>query len=143
MTLSRIDRPSIRTWLTGGPRWFDVPDVGEWFERDGMRLEVFHEPDATVHRLELPGIDPDRDLRVELDRNWLTITAERRDERQEQGDGPTRSEFHYGRFSRRVSVPAATEVHDVSATYRDGILEVRVANGDSRSGAQRVEVTRD
>jgi len=120
----------------------DVPDISEWLERDGMRLEVVHEADATLHRIELPGIDPERDVRVELDGGWLVITAERRDQRQEDGDGPTRSEFHYGRFSRRVSVPSGTTPQDVSATYRDGILEVRVAAGSDGSGSHRIEVTR-
>lgn len=142
MTLTRTERPRIRTWLANGPRWFDVPELGDWLERDGMRLEVVHEPDATIHRIELPGIDPERDLRVELDRNWLTVTAERRDERQANGDGPTRSEFHYGRFSRRVAVPSGTEPSDVSASYRDGILEVRVTTGESGGATQRIEVTR-
>jgi len=142
MTLTRTDRPSFRTWLAGAPRWTAVPDLSEWLEHNGMRLEVVHEPGAVVHRIEVPGVDPDRDLRVELDDGCLVVTSERREEHHEDGDGPTRSEFHYGRSSRRVAVPPGTTPDDVSASYRDGILEVRVATSDAGAESHRITVSR-
>lgn len=142
MTLTRTERPSFRTWLAGAPRWTAVPDLTEWLERDGMRLEVVREPDAVVHRMEIPGIDPDRDLRVELDEGCLVVTAERREEHHDGGDGPTRTEFHYGRSSRRVAVPPGTTPEDVAASYRDGILEVRVATTGTGAESHRIAVSR-
>lgn len=145
MTLTRTERPSFRTWLAGAPRWTAVPDLSEWLERGGMPLEVVREPDAVIHRIEVPGIDPDRDLRVELDDGCLVVTAERREEHHGDGDGdgPMRSEFHYGRSSRRVTVPSGTTPEDLSASYRDGILEVRVATTGTGPESHRIAVTRD
>jgi HSP20 family molecular chaperone IbpA len=110
-----------------------------------MPLEVVREPDAVIHRIEVPGIDPDRDLRVELDDGCLVVTAERREEHHDDGDGdgPMRSEFHYGRSSRRVTVPSGTTPEDLSASYRDGILEVRVATTGTGPESHRIAVTRD
>ena len=53
----------------------------------------------------------------------LTIRAERREEKKEGG----RSEFRYGSFTRSVTLPPGADENDVTATYTNGILEVRVA----------------
>jgi hypothetical protein len=55
--------------------------------------------------------------------------------RKKNGEG--RSEFHYGSFSRRVTLPKGAREDQLTATYRDGILEIRVpieaATAESRS----------
>lgn len=87
-----------------------------------MRVEDFQEGDDYVVRAELPGIDPDTDVDLAIHDGVLTIKAERREERKD----PHRSEFRYGSFSRSVSLPAGSDENKVTATYRDGILEIRV-----------------
>src|SRR5687768_4447289 len=64
-----------------------------------MRVEDFQDGDQYVMRAELPGIDPDKDVELEVQDGVLTIKAERREERKE----PHRSEFRYGSFSRSVT----------------------------------------
>jgi HSP20 family protein len=51
--------------------------------------------DAVV-RVELPGIDVEKDVNVEVDKGQLVIHGERRDERAEEKDGRTLSEVRYG-----------------------------------------------
>jgi len=87
-----------------------------------MRVEDFQDGDQYVMRAELPGIDPDKDVELEVQDGVLTIKAERREERKD----PHRSEFRYGSFSRSVTLPAGADENDVTASYRDGILEIRV-----------------
>ena len=64
-----------------------------------VRVEDFFRDGTYVIRAELPGIDPDKDLDVQVVGGVLTISAERR---QEVTDS-RRSEFHYGTFSRSVT----------------------------------------
>jgi len=87
-----------------------------------MRVEDFQDGDQYVMRAELPGIDPDKDVELEVQDGVLTIKAERREERKE----PHRSEFRYGSLSRSVTLPAGADETGVTANYRDGILEIRV-----------------
>ncbi|MDE3139141.1 MAG: Hsp20/alpha crystallin family protein, partial [Acidobacteriota bacterium] len=54
-----------------------------------------------------------------------------------------RSEFRYGEFEREVSLPDGGESKDVKATYKDGILEVRIPRPANTSEATRtIPVTR-
>lgn len=88
-----------------------------------MRVEIFEEAGQYVLRAELPGIDPDKDVDIAIEQGVLTVKAERREERTESH----RSEFRYGTLTRSLTLPAGADEDDVQATYRDGILEVRVA----------------
>lgn len=91
-----------------------------------IRIEEATENGDIVVRAELPGIDPAKDVHVTLEDDVLTIHAERRDQRTEESEGTRRSEFHYGMLTRRLHVPRGIDPDAIAATYRDGILEVRV-----------------
>lgn len=113
--------------------WFDTPDFGRWFDVrpffgrfDLMRIEQELTDDTLVVRAEVPGIDPEKDVEITLDEGILRIKAERHSETKEEKDGGFRSEFRYGSFERAVKVPRDTVMDDVEATYKDGILEVRL-----------------
>jgi HSP20 family molecular chaperone IbpA len=92
-----------------------------------MRLEEFVDDGHLVVRAELPGIDPDKDIHVVVDEGLLTITGERRSETKQDEKGKHFSEMQYGSFSRTLPLPDGASEKDVTATYRDGILEVRLA----------------
>lgn len=87
-----------------------------------MRVEDFVRDGTHVIRAELPGIDPDKDLEVSVANGILTINAERREEFTDKH----RSEFHYGTFSRSVTLPAGADEEHIEAMYGHGILEVAV-----------------
>jgi HSP20 family protein len=53
-----------------------------------------------------------------------------------------RSEFRYGTYRRSIALPPGATEDDVTATYLDGIVEVRVPMVDETSAAVRVPVTR-
>jgi HSP20 family protein len=123
----RAERPA-RLW-----DWFDTPDFGRWFGlrpffgfEDRLRIEEELTDDTMVVRAEMPGIDPDKDVEITVDEGMLHIKAERRSETKEEKEGRVRSEFHYGSYERTMRVPSETNVDDVTASYKDGILEVRV-----------------
>lgn len=106
--------------------WFGSgwPAVAEWRRDAGhaLRIEDRLEDDRYLVRAEVPGIDPDKDVEITVSDGVLTIAAERREEVSEKG----RSEFHYGAFVRRVSLPAGAVEDKLAARYQDGILEVTV-----------------
>lgn len=127
MTLA-IRSPSEREWAT----WFDRP-FGEFptFWKDFIdtglvRIEQFEKDDALVVRAELPGLDPEKDVEVTVSRGRLHIRAERRSDTTEETAKGYRSEFVYGVFERTLRLPAGASADEVTATYRDGILEVTV-----------------
>jgi HSP20 family protein len=104
----------------------DWPPKGSYFDAKPMRVEEIEDDDALVIRAELPGIDYRKDLDVRVRGHVLEIRAERPASTLENDAGARRSEFQYGRFWRVVSLPRAARESEVTASYGDGILEVRV-----------------
>jgi len=88
-----------------------------------MRVEDYEEAGQYILRAELPGIDPEKDVDIAIENGVLTVKAERREEK----TTAHRSEFRYGTLMRRLTLPPGADEEDVQATYRDGILEVRIA----------------
>lgn len=103
-----------------------------------IRVENFTEDDHAVIRAEIPGVDPNRDIKLEVQDDFLTIAAERREEKHDR----QHSEFRYGAFSRTVRLPQHTDPDEVSATYKDGILEVHFPVSRPSSGPRPIPVQR-
>lgn len=91
-----------------------------------MRVEEYLEDDTCVIRAELPGLDPDKDVEISVADGILHLRAERKERAEEEHPEGYRSEFHYGKFERRIRLPEGTTEADIKASYKDGILEVRV-----------------
>jgi len=110
--------------------WADLvnwPGFGLLRDGDNMlRIEEYRDDDTFVVRTEMPGIDPDKDVQIEMRDHTLEIRAEHREERTDEDKETRRSEFRYGSFFRAVPLPVEAKEGDVKATYKDGVLEVRV-----------------
>ncbi|MGH3332536.1 MAG: Hsp20/alpha crystallin family protein [Nocardioidaceae bacterium] len=127
-----------------------MADMLEWLETNSpfslrgmglapyVRVEDYVEGDMFVLRAELPGIDPDKDVELQIEHDMLTISGERHEEIKDKNH----REFHYGSFRRTVPVPPGTKAEDVKASYSDGVLEVRVPTTTEEPAATRIPVQR-
>jgi HSP20 family protein len=91
-----------------------------------IRIDEYHDNGSLVVRAELPGIDPEKDVELTVSDGALHIEAERREEEDVKERGYVRHEVRCGSFSRTVPLPEGVTESDIEATYKDGILEVRV-----------------
>jgi HSP20 family protein len=127
------------------PAWmsrFGFPEFWEGAGAGDMRIEEYVEKGESVVRVEMPGVDPERDLDISVTDGVLRIHAERTKETryEKEGDeqeGRTRSEFRYGSFTREVELPPGASEDDVKASYRNGIIEVRVPVKEPAPAASR------
>ncbi|MEQ4301716.1 Hsp20/alpha crystallin family protein [Plantactinospora sp. B6F1] len=105
--------------------------------------EIVRDGDDAVVRVELPGLDVERDVTVEVESGRLVVRGERRDERAEERDGRTLREVRYGSFRRAFRLPAHLTADAVTASYEAGVLQIRVtgAYADDTGGARRIAVT--
>jgi HSP20 family protein len=133
-------------WSTSWPRAADLidgwlPSELSWRGRvqHMIKIEEFPRDGLYVLRAEMPGVDSDKDIDVEVSDSFLTITFRR--------EGSTRdtfrSEFDYGEFYRSVALPSGAKSDDVKATYKDGILEVVVPIEQTGNSASQVGVVRN
>ncbi len=85
-----------------------------------------HETDeGFLLQLAAPGLKKD-DIKVNLDNNVLTLSAELKSENEEKNEKLIRCEFSYSSFSRSFSLPKSADLDKISADYKDGILNVNV-----------------
>jgi HSP20 family protein len=98
----------------------------EWMSSDIIRVDEYHDDGSLVVRAELPGIDPDNDVEVTISDGMLHIKAEHREEEKEEEKHYMRHELRYGSLTRTLPVPAGVSESDIKASYKDGILEIRI-----------------
>jgi HSP20 family protein len=130
----------------GDSTWFQRPWVmwPEFPTQDMIRVEEFTDDGTLVIKAEMPGIDPDKDVEIEIFEGTLRISAERRQEEKSEDKDFTRRELRYGSFSRTLPLPAGATESDIKATYRDGMLEIRVPlAGTPVATGTKVPVTKD
>jgi HSP20 family protein len=117
---------------------FDVEDVASW-----MKVEEFHEGDTLVVRAELPDIDPEKDIEVTAESGVVRIHGRREVKGDRKDKEGFRTEFRYGEFDREVGLPVGATADDVKATYKNGILEVRIPCPHAEATPTKVPVTQD
>ncbi len=89
--------------------------------------EIVSDGEDAVVRVELPGVDVEKDVTVEVDKGTLVIHGERRDEHTEAQDGRTLREVRYGSFRRAFALPSHVSGDAVTAGYDALVLTERVA----------------
>ena len=91
--------------------------------------ELTETDDALHLKLEVPGMEAkDIDIQVMADR--VAIAGERKSETKTEEDGKTRSEFRYGKFQRVIPLPARIQNTNVTADYKDGILNLTLPKSE-------------
>ena len=82
--------------------------------------------EAGSWRADLPGIDPDKDVELSVAGGMLHIEAERHAEEKREEKGYLRREVRYGAFSRSLPLPEGVTEADITASCKDGVLEIRI-----------------
>jgi HSP20 family protein len=142
--------PSLHTWnpfdeLAGFRRIFDEPfdsllrggvmTTGEW----KPLMDVVETKDGITLKVEVPGVKQE-DINISLEDSTLTVKGERKHESEVTEDGYTRVERSYGTFQRSVVLPQTVDANRVKATYKDGVLEIRLPKKEeARPKAIKVE----
>ena len=88
-------------------------------------VDVYQEKDDVIVKAELPGLSKD-DIQVNLTDSTLTIRGERKKEEEVNQDDYFYSERSQGAFARNIDLPAEVKPDQVKATFKDGILQIRL-----------------
>jgi HSP20 family protein len=104
--------------------------------------DVFARNGELVVKVDLPGVEP-KDIHVKLDEDELTITGERKVDKEVKEEGYYRKETSYGFFERRMTIPKGIKESDILAKYEDGVLEItmpKVAKIEGKPKAKEIPV---
>lgn len=143
MTLVKRTRDELDWPAWFGRRLLEWPESWrEALDDTNLKVEEFEDGDQLVVRAEMPGIDPDKDVEITMSDHTLHLRAERSSETRTDDTKGYRSEFRYGSFARSVGLPDGASASDVTATYTDGILEVRIPIDTTAAEAHKIPVAR-
>jgi len=107
-----------RTRTEEGPAWTPV-------------MDAFHTDGEMVLRYETPGVEPE-DLELRVDGRVLYVRGIRRPTDGAPAELTMRAERIFGDFDRSIALPEGTDPTGVRASYRHGVLEIRVAHVERR-----------
>ncbi|HSJ35474.1 MAG TPA: Hsp20/alpha crystallin family protein [Acidimicrobiia bacterium] len=79
-----------------------------------------------VVTVELPGVDPDKDVDITVEDDILIIKGEKSDEREVEEEDHFLRERRFGNFERRIFLPDGVDPDAITASYDHGVLTVRV-----------------
>ncbi len=126
--------PFRRNSLTNDEEIMTVP---EW----SPAVDIIEDDKEYLIKVELPEIRKE-DVKVTVESGALTISGERKAEKEEKNRKFHRIERYYGRFVRSFSVPDDAEDSKVHAEFKDGILKVHLAKSE-KSRPKQIEVKVD
>lgn len=107
-------------------------------------VDIVRDGNDALIKLDVPGVDFESDIDVEVDGSTLTIAGERRDltASTDGDDGGTRTlrEVRYGSFRRAFTLPEHVDPEQLSASYDAGVLTVRVSDAYVGSEPRKITV---
>jgi HSP20 family molecular chaperone IbpA len=127
--IGAMDRLAGNIWDSSKPYTLDSSLV--------PHTDIYEENDQLVLKTELPGINKE-DVNITLQGDRLTIKAEKKEAAIEDSACYTR-ERQYGQYFRSVILPFSVKEDEVSATFENGVLELRLSKVEE-SKAKKIEI---
>ena len=89
-------------------------------------VDVYEDEHSLTLKLEVPGLN-EEDINVTLENNTLTVSGERKFEKEEKEENFHRIERRYGSFTRTFRLPNTVDSEKVEAGYDKGVLKITLA----------------
>lgn len=104
-----------------------------------MSCDVTEGKDSFTVRAELPGVTKDM-ISINVDRDLLTIQAEKEERRVDDSDTRHVRERSYGRVSRSFRLPSGTDVNSSQCTFENGELVISFKKNPEQTSARKIEI---
>ena len=102
------------------------------------RVDIDESGNEIVLRADLPGLN-EKDIKVTLEEDVLTLSGERVDEEKQEGRDYHRLERRFGKFQRSFTLPAAMEAKKIAADYKNGVLTIKLPKTE-KSKPKEIEI---
>lgn len=97
--------------------------------------EIAEEENSYVFKFDLPGVNRDQ-VKVEVDKDRLTVQAERKEEKEQKTRKKFLSEVSYGSYSRSFTLPGPIDDKKIDARFENGVLTVTVPKTETSKSKQ-------
>ena len=112
-------------------------DVGKVRVND-FKCDIYEEDNDYVVEMDVPGFNKD-EISIDVEKGYLTISAEHSDERNEEDKNYIRKERVYGSTKRQFYVGDVDE-DSIKANFSDGVLKVVVPKKEEISSKKKIEL---
>ncbi|AEX85841.1 heat-shock protein Hsp20 [Marinitoga sp. 1135] len=111
-------------------RLFDDFGTLDTLERPVMpvampKLDIYETEKEIVIEADVPGYDK-KEINIKLDDDILTISAEKKDTKEEKGKNYLRRERFFGKFERAIKLPDYIDYEKIKAHFKDGVLKIEI-----------------
>ena len=112
-----------RAFSSAFPGFFSKFEDGLLSGKWSPSVDIYEDQNAIRLEADLPGVKPE-DFKLSIENYKLTLSGERKFEKECREDNWHRVERNYGSFTRTFTLPSTVNVEEVRAEFRDGVLYV-------------------
>jgi HSP20 family protein len=97
----------------------DTLTSGAW----APAVDIYETPEAVEMTFDIPGVNQ-KDIKVNIENNLLTVSGERKFEHEDRRESYHRIERNYGAFQRSFTVPSTIDPNKINAEFENGLLRL-------------------
>ena len=122
------------------PRSFFLDDFfdNDFRKANDLKCDIYEEGNNYVVEMDTPGYNKD-EINIDVEKGYLTITAEHKSEFNDEGKNYIRKERRYGSTSRQFYVGDVDE-SSIKASFNDGVLKVVVPKKEEIETKRKIEI---
>ena len=121
------------------PRRFDLDSMFDFFTpSDGMKCDIYENKNNYVIEADMPGLNK-KDVNVDYKDGYITISASKSAEDNEEEKDYIRQERFYGSMERKFYVGDIDE-SEISAEFKDGVLKVSLPKDTTDKSSKTIEI---
>jgi HSP20 family protein len=137
--LVELDRPFAEFFRTLSGPWPFRPLLALTPGKHFMpTADVFARNGDLVVRFDLPGMDL-KDIHVKFEEGELTVSGERKADKEVKEEGYYRKESSFGFFARHVTLPKGIKESEIKAEYENGVLEISMPSVSKTNGLPKAK----
>jgi len=99
-------------------------------------VDMFEEGDALVIKAEIPGMKKE-EISIDFTGDVVTISGEKKSEEKTERKDYYRVERSFGSFSRKLQLPVEIQIDKATASFKDGVLEIRMPKSEAAKQKSR------
>lgn len=137
---NRFSLPSVFTDFFDTDKFFSQNNLFSEKEWQIPAVNVTETDKAFKLELAVPGYKKE-EIKVHVEQDVLTISAEKQEEKKESHEKYTRREFSYGAFNRSFQLPKGTLHEGISARYENGLMSLVIPKSGTSPGGERKQIS--
>lgn len=123
------------------PKSFYLDDIFDNFDstrNNNMKCDIY-EKDGDYHiEIDIPGFDK-KDIKVECDNGYLTVTAKKDEEAEDKSKNYIRRERSYGKYQRSFYM-GDMDSNEIRAKFKHGMLKIIVPKVETKETKRHIEI---